>query len=169
MTAAVDCLINQERLRFGLPPLNVSSELDQSAQDWSDFLARTNRYYHGDVSGRMTAAGYDWSVGGEDIAVGYPTPRDVVAAWMASTGHCQNILFAGFRDMGAGEALGGIDPPMWTVDFGITVNENPLSSDNGPAEGCPYNIPSSPAGSTSSGSSGSSSGTTGPGWPTSPN
>lgn len=171
MTAAVDCLVNQERLRFGLPPLNVSSELNQSAQGWSTHLVATDQYFHGDVSARLTAAGYDWREGGENIATGDGTPRDVLAAWMASAGHCENILEPTYRDMGTGESFGGLYAPMWVQDFGTSMGEQSLSSNYGPANGCPYSIPSSAGSSSASSSSGSTSSCSAAGatpWPSSP-
>lgn len=149
LTAAVSCLINQERVKFGLAPLNVSSDLTQSAQSWADYLTSANQFFHGNVTGRMLAAGYNWGEAGEDLAGGYDTPRDVVAGWMGSTDHCQNILWPDFRDMGAGvNASGG---PMWNVDFGLLISQNAPSSNFGPANGCPYSVASSPyTGPTSS-------------------
>ena len=50
------------------------------------------------LAARITAAGFNSSAAGENIATGFATPHDVVKAWMASTGHCRNILaptFAG--------------------------------------------------------------------------
>lgn len=176
MTAAVDCLVNQQRVRFGLPALNVVSKLNQSAQRWTNYLTSSGQYYHGDFADREGAAGYDWQLAGENLAAGFMTPRDVVAAWMDSTEHCRNILWPEFRDMGTGETPRGIDIPMWLQDFGTSMNERPLSSDFGPRNGCPYNIPdsyqetSANSGSSSSGSPPDST-PSDPGssiWPTSP-
>jgi hypothetical protein len=186
MTAAVNCLINQERVKFGLPPLNISGELTQSAQDWSDHLASTNNFFHGNVTGRIAAAGYDWGEAGEDLAGGYDTPRDVVAGWMGSQEHCQNILWPDYRDMGGGVNAypGG---PIWNEDFGLLISANPPSGNFHPERGCPYGIASSPysgptstpctppwpcypgdpaGGSTGTSGSTGSTGTTGPTGPT---
>jgi uncharacterized protein YkwD len=67
---------------------------------------------------RMEAAGYAWSRAGENIAWGYRTPAAVVAGWLASPGHCRNILAAGFRDLGVGYYEGASGGPWWTQDFG---------------------------------------------------
>jgi uncharacterized protein YkwD len=65
-------------------------------------------------------AGYtDWSDIGENIAAGYPTPESVVAGWMASPGHRENILSAQFTEIGVGMANGGGSYGMyWTEEFG---------------------------------------------------
>jgi uncharacterized protein YkwD len=64
---------------------------------------------------RITAAGYSWSAYGENVAYGYGTPESVMAAWMASPGHRQNILDCGFKEIGVGLAQPG---SYWTQDFG---------------------------------------------------
>jgi hypothetical protein len=160
MTAAVNCLINQERVKFGLPPLNISPQLTKSAQGWASYLTTSNQFFHGNVTGRMLAAGYNWGEAGEDLAGGYETPRDAVAGWMGSTDHCQNILWPDFRDMGSGvDASGG---PIWNEDFGLLISQNPPSTNFKPANGCPYTIASSPY-------TGPTSNSCTPPWPCYPN
>lgn len=146
MDAAVACLINNERIERGLPALVVSSKLNNSAQSWTDQMVSSGVFSHGpgtSFANRIAAAGYDWQMAGENIATGFPTPSSVVSAWMASTGHCQNILDPGFRNVGTGESpqpVGGwaSGPATWTQDFGLTMTQSPLSSTNGPMNGCPY-------------------------------
>jgi uncharacterized protein YkwD len=48
----------------------------------------------------VSAAGYEWSRTGENIAAGYPDLQAVVDAWMASEGHCANLMNASFREIG---------------------------------------------------------------------
>jgi hypothetical protein len=143
LTAAVNCLINHERRKFGLPPLSISPKLTQSAQGWSDYLAGTDQFTHGNATGRISAAGYDWGEAGEDLAGGYGTPRDVVAGWMGSQEHCQNILWPDYRDMGAGVNTnpGG---PIWNEDFGLLITATPPGSGFTAEKGCPYGMAWSP-------------------------
>jgi uncharacterized protein YkwD len=152
MDAAINCLVNQERLKFGLPALDVNDKLNTSAQNWNDHMVATGQFTHGTdlaFSNRLLAVGYNWSDGGENIATGYLTPRDAVAGWMASPEHCQNLMDPDYRDMGTGETPAPVGnwagtPATWTQDFGTTMSENSPSHDYGPMDGCPYNIPSSP-------------------------
>jgi hypothetical protein len=157
MTTAIECLVNQQRARFGLPPLDVSQKLDRSAQQWTTYLVSNNQLSHGDVSGRMTSVGYDWGEGGENIGGGYLTPRDMISGWMGSVDHCQNVLWPDYRDMGAGESPRGPGPAVWTMDFGLVMTQNPLSGNFRPSNGCPYNVDPSP-----------STGSAGPTGPTGP-
>jgi uncharacterized protein YkwD len=68
---------------------------------------------------RIASAGYGaYTNAGENIAAGQTTPAAVVAGWMASTGHCQNIMNAAFEEIGVGHAAGGAYGHYWTQTFG---------------------------------------------------
>lgn len=54
---------------------------------------------------RALQAGYRWMRIGENIAAGQSSPEEVVAGWLASPGHCENIMNSGFTEMGAGYAV----------------------------------------------------------------
>ncbi len=104
---------------------------------WNDALARASRahsldmanqryFNHQGKDGRMpaaraTAAGYKWRRVGENIAVGQNSADEVVAGWLASPGHCINIMEAEFTEMGAAYAIYDIvgKPRVyWTQMFG---------------------------------------------------
>jgi uncharacterized protein YkwD len=139
--ATVVCLINRERTSRGLPALAASSKLDRSAQGWTNELVSHHEFTHGDdFAERISATGFHWSQAGENIATGYPTPTSVVAGWMASAGHCVNILNPTFRYVGTGVNRGAtvVSPGTWTEDFGLLSGQRAPSSDGAPAAGCPY-------------------------------
>ncbi len=146
MRAAVVCLINRQRVRRHLPPLSVSPMLNHSAQGWTDQMVASGDFSHGPgdaFAQRISAAGYDWQIAGENIATGFPTPHSVVSAWMGSTEHCRNILNPEFRDIGTGvdphpvrDASNG--PATWTQDFGLLQEQAPPSQNDRPMDGCPY-------------------------------
>jgi uncharacterized protein YkwD len=144
LKAAVVCLINKQRRAHGLPALRLNHRLDRSAQDWTNFMVAQDEFSHGsNFSARISAVGFNWSAAGENIATGFPTPREVVDAWMGSTGHCQNILSPSFADVGTGiraKPIRGFasGPATWTQDFGLPVGHHPPSGNTGAAAGCPY-------------------------------
>jgi uncharacterized protein YkwD len=144
MRAAVVCLINVQRSSHRLPPLRESRKLDRSAQRWTDRMVGAGQFTHGtDFWTRITAVGYAWSTVGENIATGFRTPRQVVAGWMGSTGHCQNILAPQFANVGTGvdtHHLAQFGPSTWTQDFGLPMGQHAPSHNNGPARGCPYRV-----------------------------
>jgi uncharacterized protein YkwD len=51
---------------------------------------------------RIAQVGFDFSLAGENIAAGQQTPEEVMAGWMASQGHCENIMEPGFTHIGVG-------------------------------------------------------------------
>jgi uncharacterized protein YkwD len=129
LRAAVVCLINRERAERGLPALQANADLDHSAQRWTQVMVTHHEFTHGtDFAGRISAAGFRWSRAGENIATGYRTPASVVRGWMASTGHCENILDPGYRSVGTGVSPGAAlpsDPGTWTQDFGLRLGQRP--------------------------------------------
>ena len=140
---AVVCLINGQRRERGLPRLAANGRLNRSAQRWTNVMVDDRAFTHGaDFASRITAVGFNWSNVGENIATGFATPASVVRAWMASTGHCQNILNPDFRFVGTGvdaaSAGAGEAPGTWTQDFGLLMGQRPASGNWGPAGGCPY-------------------------------
>ena len=142
MRAAVVCLINQQRTSRRLPALRAQSQLDRSAQSWTNTMVLQNIFTHGTAFwNRISAVGYDWQVAGENIATGFSTPQQVVGAWMASAGHCRNILDPQYASVGTGvsslpvlSAASG--PATWTQDFGLTMTQTDPSHNWGPADRC---------------------------------
>lgn len=102
-------LINQARSGEGLPALTNQSQLTSAARIHSDDMACNNFFSHtspttGSPFDRITAAGYSYSWAGENIGAGYPTPADVVSAWLNSAGHRANILNTNYTHIGIGYA-----------------------------------------------------------------
>ncbi len=71
---------NQERVRHGLPPLEVDKKLMKSAREHAAWMTRNQSMVH---TSRPVA---------ENIAMGQPHSSDAVGAWMNSSGHRANIL-----------------------------------------------------------------------------
>lgn len=144
LRAAVVCLINQQRTSRHLPPLSASPLLDRSAQGWTNSMVTSDVFSHGtNFAARISAAGYVWRAAGENIATGFQTPAGVVRAWMASTGHCQNILNPTYGNVGTGVSRRPVDgwatgAGTWTQDFALSMYKSPPSGNWGPERGCPY-------------------------------
>ncbi|ODA69342.1 MULTISPECIES: CAP domain-containing protein [unclassified Streptomyces] len=113
-------LVNAERGKVGCSPVKVNPTLTEAAQDHSDDMAASGSMSHTGSDGsspadRITRAGYNWSTYGENVAYGYSTPEQVMAGWMASPGHKENILNCAFEEIGVGLAQPG---DYWTQNFG---------------------------------------------------
>lgn len=73
------------------------------------------------LSQRVDATGYAWSRLGENIAAGYPDVAAVVAAWMASDGHCVNMMDPRLAEVGmscVARQGSATYSNYWTLDFG---------------------------------------------------
>ncbi|MFJ8542734.1 CAP domain-containing protein [Streptomyces sp. NPDC093586] len=113
-------LVNAERGKAGCSPVTVNADLTEAAQAHSEDMAAGRTMSHTGSDGsspadRITSAGYDWRSYGENVAYGYETPEKVMAGWMSSPGHRENILNCGFKEIGVGLAQPG---SYWTQDFG---------------------------------------------------
>ena len=112
-------LINQERALLGLSPFIWDSCLASGATRHSNDMSTNGFLSHTGSDGsslrdRLTDAGYPTSTAiGENIASGYTTPITVVAGWMASTGHRDNILSTNFAYVGISRVNN-----YWTNTFG---------------------------------------------------
>ena len=115
---------NAERARFGQGALSWSSSLAGSAQDWSNAMAAV--YDPGNPAAALSH-GMLPSPGGQNVAAAWTSGASMSqssaisrahSGWMASPGHCTNILRASFTTMGAGTAQSA-DGKAWysTVDF----------------------------------------------------
>lgn len=85
--------------------LTWSAALTQSAEVQSQDMVANNFFSHtgsngSTLSSRVDATGYTWSSLGENIAAGYPTVDAVMTGWMASDGHCANLMNANFNQVG---------------------------------------------------------------------
>jgi uncharacterized protein YkwD len=85
--------------------LTLNSRLTSAAYGHSADMAANNYFSHTSLDGRsmvdrINATGYDWSTVGENIAAGYGTMQQVVDGWMASDGHCANLMNPRFTEMG---------------------------------------------------------------------
>lgn len=106
------------------PPLVSNAALDQAALAHSSEMAALRYFSHqgqdgSQVGDRAKRAGYNWHHIGENIASGMRTPEEAVAGWVASPGHCANLMNPAFTDMGSGYGKSqesGI--VFWTQVFG---------------------------------------------------
>jgi uncharacterized protein YkwD len=129
------CLLNAERAANGLGALTENASLSRASLAFSQQMVDQSFFAHEapdgtDLVARLTAVGYlgntggDWSVG-ENIAWAQgalSTPRNVMQAWMNSTGHRENILNADYAEIGLGTVQGVPQPGQpgttFTTDFG---------------------------------------------------
>ncbi len=99
-------------------PLRLEARLSAAAQAHSDDMRRMGAMTHVGSDGssvvqRAERQGYPWSRLAENVAWGYEDVGEVVAGWLASPGHCRNIMGADYVELGVGVA-----GTFWTQVFG---------------------------------------------------
>lgn len=93
------------------PALRLSGTLSEVAFGHALDMAHHSYFEHDDLLGhtpadRVRAIGYPEKLVGENIAYGPATPDEVVAGWLRSPGHCENIMDPRFAEMGIAYASG---------------------------------------------------------------
>jgi uncharacterized protein YkwD len=106
-------------------PLAWNATLAAAAEKHSRSMANNNFFDHKDRDGRTPGdraelEGYSGQQVGENIAAGQDTVRKVVDGWLASPGHCANLMNPQYHELGAAYA---VDPKSdagiyWTAMFG---------------------------------------------------
>jgi uncharacterized protein YkwD len=108
------------------PALAWNGQLAEAALAHSRDMAAKGYFSHTGrdasvAATRVARAGYRFLRVGENIAYGQESAQDVVAGWLASPGHCANIMNPAFTEMGSGFAAGVDGKKMriyWTQEFG---------------------------------------------------
>jgi len=112
------------------PPLEMQDQLREAARYHSQDMGEREFFAHESPGGpngdtmvdRIENAGYtDWQYLGENIAAGQTTAQEVVSGWLASDGHCSNLMSPDFEEIGIGYARVPGAPYQgiyWTQDFG---------------------------------------------------
>jgi hypothetical protein len=114
----IRALTNQLRQDKKLAILSEANKLDLSAQNKAEDMATNNYFAHSidnkSLSTWLQGVGYKYEVAGENLAVGFNSAEDILAAWQKSPTHYANLIDPDFKDLGIGLA-GGIYKDQPTV------------------------------------------------------
>ncbi len=135
-------LINQARQTGGLPPLAVNPQLTAAAQAHADDMRQHgvgigHLGTDGSTPGvRMIRAGYSsysWGPFTGEIWAAWQSVDISFNWWMGDKTHRDEILRAGYRELGIGVAYLDVGYPVIVVDFGAQPNVLPVFiGGNGP-------------------------------------
>ena len=129
-------LTNQERINYNLPALSINLKLTQAAQNKADEILKYNTFSHVLPNGEkfsapIKEADYKYTVAGENLAMGFASPKAIVNAWMNSQGHRDNILNPKFKDIGIFIIKGNLEGEetnlviqYFGANSNITLSEN---------------------------------------------
>ena len=105
MAEEVVAEMNVERAEYGLKPLHIDEDLSAAALDRIDDMM--SKHYFGHIAPDgikpwtwADKHGYNYHEFGENLAVGYRTPKEIVDGWMHSPEHRANVLSRTFEDVG---------------------------------------------------------------------
>lgn len=146
-SAAVRCMVDAERTTRGLAPLRAETRLDRAALLHGIDMAVRGFFAHAAPSpapngtspgDRIAATGYSAWVWGENLAAGYPTARGAMRGWMASEGHCRNVLNPDVTELGVGIVVPPGDRPnvRWVQAFALPAGATSLQTAD-PQDACP--------------------------------
>ncbi len=122
---------NQERVARGLTPLTVNTQLSAAAAQKAKDMFADNYWAHNSPKGKtpwvfVQASGYQYSLAGENLAKNFNDSKGVVAAWMASPSHKENLVKPDYRDIGfaiMNGTLNGEETTLVVQMFGTTPEQ----------------------------------------------
>lgn len=108
-------LVNEERAKYGLQPLEISEKLMKTARAKSEDMIRDNYYAHINSNGY---AMYKYLNVGENIYSNEISPKSAVNSWLSSTkGHREQILNPNYKYIGVGLGINSYNKSSWTQHF----------------------------------------------------
>lgn len=125
---------NKQRELYKKNPLHQNSKLNLAAKAKVDDMFRQQYFEHESPDGKhpsdiVKAAGYDFLVVGENLALGnYDNDQVLVEAWMNSPGHRANILDGKFEEIGVAVGKGMFEgKEVWLAvqEFGTPTSSCP--------------------------------------------
>lgn len=111
---------NDQRRSAGLPPLQENERLSAAARDKAGHMLERGYWDHYGPDGTtpwsfVRDSGYEYQYAGENLAKGFQTSDGVMAGWLESPGHRENLLGSHYRDVGIATADGYLDGEQTTV------------------------------------------------------
>lgn len=121
---------NSERQKLGLPLLQYSSVLSQSAAAKASDMFANDYWAHNSPQGKtpwdfFKSAGYQYSIAGENLAKDFYDTDGLMKAWMNSPTHRDNIVNTKYQEIGiavVNGVLNGIKTTLVVQHFGTPLN-----------------------------------------------
>ncbi len=125
-------LTNSIRSNLGLANLVENNLLDISAYNKAQDMLVNQYFSHTSSDGKrigawLNSVHYDYSVAGENLAMGFSSAENVVNAWTKSKTHYSNMIDPDFNEIGVGVVAGnylGKETTLVAQHFG-TLKSNP--------------------------------------------
>lgn len=108
------------------PPLRWNERLGKTALAHSQDMAGKDFFSHqgsdgSQVGQRAKREGYQWRGVGENLAAGQGNAEQAISGWLASPGHCANLMDPRYAELGAAYATNPQSDAViyWTQVFGL--------------------------------------------------
>lgn len=130
-SARILVLTNAARKTHGLPELKLDPRLAAGAKAKARDMLTHQYFDHESPDGTsswywFTSQGYQYDAAGENLATGFDSSEELVAAWLDSPAHAANILNDAYGDTGIAVVTGKLFGETTTVAvqlFGATEEE----------------------------------------------
>jgi len=104
-------LTNESRRALGLKELKINPKLESAAQKKAEDMLKNQYFSHISQSKKaawnfMDDAGYFYLFAGENLAMNFTSPEEVMEGWIASISHKENILSDLYTEIGVGITAG---------------------------------------------------------------
>ncbi len=104
-------LVNNVRTKYNLPILKINNDLQTAANSKANYLMTEQIFSHSGLVGEPFSSwvkytGYDYLRVGENLAIFFTKEEKIVAAWLASETHRQNILNPYYTETGLASIAG---------------------------------------------------------------
>jgi len=96
---------NKSRIASNLSPLKTNAQLDLAASKKLNDMATEEYFAHISPTGVnpwfwIKQSQYQYRVAGENLAIGFPTAKETVLAWLDSPSHRENVLNSQYTEIG---------------------------------------------------------------------
>jgi len=128
--------VNALRMAAGVPPVNLSPELNAAAATHARDMSVQNRPWHFGSDGsspidRAQRAGYTGTVLGENISETYESELETIAAWMQQRDTRDVIMDLSARDLGVSFYQEDNGKIWWTLLMGDGGRSGPANAPQG--------------------------------------
>lgn len=102
---------NDKRVEHGLAPLQTNNKLIKAASYKAEDIVAHDYFAHTTPKGKpfyrwIQESGYTYTSAGENLAISFAAPEEIIAAWMMSQTHRENILDPHYKEIGIAVASG---------------------------------------------------------------
>ena len=125
--------VNNERSQRNIPILTTNSKLTAAAAYKASDMINRNYFAHVDPDGhyiwdKIIAEGYTpYTILGENLAVDFSDTEGLIAAWIDSPTHRENMLNPSFKDQGMGVNFGNTASGQFSVAIANTFGAQPVT------------------------------------------